>query len=214
MDEEEIKEETLDSPLVVHKETDASYQTTAGEVGMHATHTDEESSQVPTLERHRFRKDKKKKNKWYIAVLLIVAIAAAVIAGLFYGGVIDFDKNKQTTTTQRKSYTTQQENEFDGVIVVKGTYIFFEGEEVDGISGLEKQIKYLDKGTRFTIQDENADSNFLNYEVLSMLSKYGIDYDITHIVSSGLKSVYETTVPASAQETTKKPNTTAKQNNE
>ena len=51
----------------------------------------------------------------------------------------------------------------------------------------------MDKGTKFIVQDENADSNFLNFEVLSMLSDYGMEYDITHIVSSGLLSKYETT---------------------
>ena len=57
---DEIKEERLDSPLVVHKKDDASYQETAGEISMSATHTDEESGDTPTLERQRFKKKKKK----------------------------------------------------------------------------------------------------------------------------------------------------------
>ncbi len=191
--EEEIKEEILDSPLVVHQETDASYQQTAGEVGMYATHTEEETSNTPTLERHRFKKDKKKKNKWYVVFLLILVVGAAVLAGLYYSGTVDFTRSQETTTAPRKSYTTRQENKFDGVITVKSTYIFFEGKEINGISELEKKVKYLDKGTSFVVQDENADSNFLNYEVLSLLTKYEINYDITHVVSSGLVSVYETT---------------------
>lgn len=204
--EEEIKEERLDSPLVVHKKSDASYQETATEVTMNATHTDDETSDMPTLERHRFRKEKKKK-KWPYVLIVLIAIVMAVLCALIYSDVIPV-REKETTTQTTRSYTTQKTNEFKGIITVKGTYIFFEGTEVDGIKGLEKEIKYLDNGTKFEIQDENADSNFLNYEVLSLLSKYNFDYEITHIVSSGLKSKYEnvqTTARPSSTSTTKKP---------
>lgn len=204
--EEEIKEEGLDSPLVVHKKNDASYQETATEVTMNATHTDDETSDMPTLERHRFRKEKKKK-KWPYVLIVLIAIVMAVLCTLIYSDVIPV-REKETTTQTTRSYTTQQTNEFKGIITVKGTYIFFEGTEVDGIQGLEREIKYLDNGTKFEIQDENADSNFLNYEVLSLLSKYNFDYEITHIVSSGLKSKYEnvqTTARPSSTSTTKKP---------
>ncbi|MCH5321806.1 MAG: hypothetical protein J1E36_08565, partial [Eubacterium sp.] len=184
-----IREEKLDSPLVVHKKSDASYQETAAEVTMNATHTDDDSSDKPTLERHRFRKEKKKK-KWPYVLLVLVAIAMAVLCALVYSDVIPV-REKETTTTTTRSYTTQPTNDFEGIITIKGTYIFFEGEELDGIKALEKEIKYLDEGTKFVIQDENADSNFLNFEVLSTLSLYNIDYEIKHIVSSGLKSRYE-----------------------
>lgn len=204
--EEEIKEERLDSPLIVHKKGDASYQETANEVTMSATHTDEESSDAPTLERHRFRKEKKKKKYPYI-LLGLFAVAAAVICALVYNGVIPVGE-KETTTQTTRSYTTQQQNEFKGIITVKGTYIFFEGKEVNGIQELEKEIKYLDEGTKFVIQDENADSNFLNFEVLSLLSQYKIDYDITHVVSSGLESKYEN-MTTTTTTTTKKADTTA-----
>lgn len=196
---DEIKEERLDSPLVVHKKDDASYQETAGEISMSATHTDEESGDTPTLERHRFRKKKKKKKAPYI-ILVLVAVAAAVICALIYNGIIPVTPN-ETTSTTRKSYTTQQENKFEGIITVKGTYIFFEGEEVDGINGLEDEIKYLDEGTSFVIQDENAESNFLNFEVLDVLTRYNIKYEVTHIVSSGLVSKYETTSEAQTEST-------------
>ncbi|MGN0521837.1 MAG: hypothetical protein ACI4IQ_04280 [Eubacterium sp.] len=208
--EEEKKEvtgeEKLDSPLVVHKKSDASYQETASEVSMYSTHTDDEGSDVPTLERHRFKK-KKKSKKWPYIIFAIIAVGVAVVCALYYSGVISVGNDKETTTAAKKSYTTKAENKFEGVITIKGTYIFFEGKEVDGISGLEKEIKYLDENTSFTIQDEDADSNFLNYEVLSMLSDYGIDYKITHIVSSGLTSKYENMTTAS---TTKKAETTKK----
>lgn len=195
--EEEIKEEILDSPLVVHKPDDASYQETATENGMQTTHIDDDSD-VPTLERHRFKKVKKKK-KWPYVLLALIAIAVVVIVVLANKGVIDFG-GKETTTQPKKSYTTQAENVFADTITVKGTYLFFEGVEVDGIGGLEREIKYMEKGTKFVVQDENADSNFLNFEVLSMLSDYGMDYDITHIVSSGLVSKYETPAPPPSTE--------------
>ena len=187
--EEEMKKDLLDSPLVVHKKDDASFQETANEVTMSATHTDEESADTPTLERHRFKKKKKKSKAPYV-ILVLVAIAAAVICVLVYNDVIPIGK-PETTTTTKKSYTTQQVNEFEGIITVKGTYIFFEGTEVDGLRGLEKEIKYLEKGTKFVVQDEDADSNFLNFDVLSLLSQYSIDYEIKHIVSSGLIAEYE-----------------------
>ncbi len=201
--EEEMKKDVLDSPLVVHKKDDASFQETANEVTMSATHTDEESADTPTLERHRFKKKKKKSKAPYV-ILALAAIAAAVICVLVYNDVIPIGK-PETTATTKKSYTTQQVNEFEGIITVKGTYIFFEGTEVDGLRGLEKEIKYLEKGTKFVVQDENADSNFLNFNVLSLLSQYSIDYEIKHIVSSGLIAEYEkmSTTTSAAKKTEK-----------
>lgn len=197
---EEIKEEKLDSPLIVHKKDDASYQETATEFDMSATHTDDEGDDVPTLERHRFRKEKKSKKGIWVLIALI-AVAVAVVCGLFYSGVLPPGKEHVTTTKPERTYTTAQVNEFKGIITIKGTYIFFEGAEVDGLSGLEREIKYLDKGTKFIVQDEDADSNFLNFDVLSLLSQYGIDYDIKHIVSSGLESKFETTKAPEASQT-------------
>lgn len=197
---EEIKEEKLDSPLIVHKKDDASYQETATEFDMSATHTDDEGDDVPTLERHRFRKEKKSKKGVWVLIALI-AVAVAVVCALFYSGVLPPGKEHVTTTKPERTYTTAQVNEFKGIITIKGTYIFFEGTEVDGLSGLERKIKYLDKGTKFIVQDEDADSNFLNFDVLSLLSQYGIDYDIKHIVSSGLESKYETTKAPEASQT-------------
>lgn len=210
--DDEIMEEKLDSPLVVHKKDDASYQETAREFDMNSTHTDDESCDVPTLERHRFRKEKKShKGIWFLFAL--IAVAVAVVCALFYSGKLSF-KEPETTTKPERTYVTEEENKFEGIIVIKGTYIFFEGEEVDGINGLEREIKYLDKGTKFIVQDENADSNFLNLDVLSLLSKYEINYDITHIVSSGLMSKYEaaertTNAPESASQMTTENSTEA-----
>ena len=211
--DDEIKEEKLDSPLVVHKKDDASYQETAREFDMSSTHTDDEAGDFPTLERHRFRKEKKShKGVWFLFAL--IAVAVAVVCALFYSGKLSF-KEPETTAKPERTYVTEEENKFEGIIVIKGTYIFFEGEEVDGISGLEREIKYLDKGTKFVVQDENADSNFLNLDVLSLLSKYEINYEITHIVSSGLMSKYEvvaestTNAPASTSRSTTENSTEA-----
>lgn len=197
----------LDSPLVVHKESDASYQPVQDVNGMTATHTEDELD-APTIERHRFKKKKKSKKGGYIFLLIIVA-AVAVCSALYFTGTYDFGIHRETTTEEytRKSYTTEQVNKFEGIITVKGTYIFFEGEEVDGIEGLTREIKYLDPGTKFTVQDEKADSNFLNYEILPLLAEYKISYEVTHIVSSGLTSKYEKTTAAKATETTAKKTT-------
>ncbi|MCM1285228.1 MAG: hypothetical protein NC213_06770 [Acetobacter sp.] len=189
---EEYIEEILDSPLVVHKESDASYQDITSDMEMNSTHGDE-NEDLPTLERHRFKKKKKsKKGIWF--VVIVIAIFVGVACAVHYSGVLNQQK-ASTEPTAKKSYTTQAENKFKGVIVVKGSYIFFEGTEIDGINGLEKEIKYLDKNTKFTIWDEDADTNLLNDQngVLSTLSRYDIQYEITHKVSSGLKSKYETT---------------------
>lgn len=199
--EDEIKEEILDNPLVVHKKNDASYQEMASEVSMSSTHRDEEDADAPTLERHRFRKEKKPK-RWPWVAAAFVAVCVAVLGAMYNSGYIKLDKAEIEPQTTEKVYITQPENEFKGIITVKGTYIFFEGQEVDGIQGLERQIKYLDKGTKFLIQDENADSKFLNFNVLSMLSKYEINYDITHVVSSGLMSEKELAAQQTTESTT------------
>lgn len=190
--EEDNREEILDSPLIVHKPGDASYQETPADGGMQTTHIDEDTD-APTLERHRFKKEKKKK-KWPYILLAVIAVAVIVIVVLVNNGTIG-SKEEETVTQSKKSYTTVEENPFEDTITVKGTYLFFEGTEIDGIGELERKIKYLDKGTEFTVQDESADSNFLNFEVLSLLSDYEMNYTVTYVVSSGLMSKYETTVP-------------------
>lgn len=64
---------------------------------------------------------------------------------------------------------------------------------MDGIQGLASEVKYLDEGTSFVIQDEDADSTFLYEEVLPLLEQYGIKTEVRYVVSSGLTSKYETT---------------------
>lgn len=187
---DEIKEEKLDNPLVVHKKDDASYQEENNEVSMQNTHVDEDTD-APTLERHRFKKEKKKK-KWPYVLLVIVVAAIVVIAVLINNGTIKLS-TKETTTQAASSYTTEAANPFKNTITVKGTYIFYEGTELDDIGALEREIKYQDADKTFTVQDEHADSNFLNKEVLPLLTEYKMKYNVTHIQSSGLISKYETT---------------------
>lgn len=183
-------DEKLDSPLVVHKETDASYEENNTELDVNITHIDEDTV---TLERHRFKKIKKKSKAPYVfcAVLIIIA----VFAGLYFGGVIPkfFDKVETTVPVSESSESTTEENRFKGIITVKGTYLFFEGKEINGTEELISEIKYANENTSFIIQDENADSTFLNDEILPILTSYNIQYEVKFIVSSGLMSVNETT---------------------
>lgn len=191
-------DEKLDSPLVVHKETDASYEENYAELDVNITHIDED---IATLERHRFKKVKKKsKAPYFICLVLIIA---AVLAGLYFGGVIPdlFDKNDTTAPSIEESESTTEENRFKGIITVKGTYLFFEGIEINGTEELISEIKYADENTSFVIQDENADSTFLNDEILPVLTSYNIQYEVKYIVSSGLMSAKETTVSTSAVQT-------------
>lgn len=58
---DEIKEEKLDSPLVVHKKGDASYQEENNEVSMQNTHVDEDSD-APHLKGIDLKKKRKRKN--------------------------------------------------------------------------------------------------------------------------------------------------------
>lgn len=188
-------DEKLDSPLVVHKETDASYEENNTELNVNITHIDEDTA---TLERHRFRKVKKKSKAPYAVCAILIIIA--VLAGLYFGGVIPnfFDNNETTSPVIENSESTTEANRFEGIITVKGTYLFFEGKEINGTEELISEIKYADENTSFIIQDENADSTFLNDEILPVLTSYNIQYEVKYIVSSGLMSAKETTTSALA----------------
>ena len=205
----EINREVLgqpESPLVVHRKGDASYEDTAASNQMNETHTAEER---PTLTRHRFRKEQKGHGK-SILVLFIIVILAAVFAALYFTGNISF--NKETTTVKKVTTTeatTSLEQKFDGTIVIKDVYIFVNGKEVKGIEGLQSALEYEDKSTTaFKIIDENANADFLNYEVLELLTQlgfYGSDTETEHIASTGLIAEAETTT-LPPETTTKKKN--------
>lgn len=191
----DYNDEHLDSPLVVHKVTDASYHETENNVDVNATHIEEETA---TLERHRFKKEKKSSSKWPIILTFLVVVIAVFCYLYFSGSLAGIGLGTAETTTQPVTEDfTLPENPYDGIITVKGTYIFFEGEEVDGIEGLTSEVRYLDAGTSFVIQDEDADSTFLYEEVLPLLQQYGIETEVRYVVLSGLTSRYETTTAAS-----------------
>lgn len=183
-------EEKLDNPLVVHKETDASYEENISELDVNVTHIEEDTA---TLERHRFRKVKKKSKVPYLIFAVIAIIT--VFAGFYYGGIIPNFLDKETAEAPLLSDNSEitEENRFEGIITVKGTYLFFEGREINGAEELISEIKYIDSSKKFVVQDESADSTFLNDEILPLLTSYNIQYEVKHIISSGLKSVNETT---------------------
>lgn len=193
----DLAEESLGSPLVVHKKSDASYQDGGINVDMSETHIKEEKK--PTIERHRFKKDPNKKSNKAPVILLILIVVAVVFCALYFTGNITFGtKNKpQTTKTTTTETTTSLEQAYAGTIVVKGTYIFVDAAEVDGIEGLQGALKYADKSTTaYKIIDENADSNFLNNEVLPILLEMGFYDEKTEIVHqgyTGLMAAEETT---------------------
>lgn len=190
--------EKLDSPLVVHKETDASYLETANKDALSVSNAEEKEASA-NLVRHRFRRVKKRrKAPWFI---LVVVIIVAVVCGLYFSGVIGNRKETPTEPTTKGSYLDVTENKFENVITVKGTYIFFEGEELSGTEDLERSIKYLDTTVTLTVQDEEADPVFLYEEIIPLLDDYKLKHEEKMIISSGLKSKYETestTVPASS----------------
>lgn len=214
---EEIKnekiEEKLDNPLVVHRKGDASYEESATPLEMNDTHQDDGEEK---LRRHRFKKDKRGYGG-LIAFLIILVIISGTFAGLYLTGNIRFvsktTTHKATTTTER---VTTLEEAYQGTIVIKNTFIFVNGVEVSGIQGLEKALKYEEKSTTaYTIIDENANADFLNYDVLPLLSQLGF-YDentvITHKESTGLIAEAETTtLPPETTTTTTATTTTTKQ---
>ncbi len=191
----EFDEEKLDNPLVVHKVTDASYQDINAEADLNKTHIEEETA---TLERHRFKKEKKS-SKWPVVIVFVVVLIA-VFCYLYFSGTLLKISNKETTAPQTETELTTEANRYAGIITVKGTAIFFEGTEVDGIDGLTREVKYLDEGTSFIVQNEDADDTYLSEEVLPLLDSYNIKYEVKFVVSSGLTAASETT--AAVQETT------------
>ncbi len=183
-----------DSPLVVHKKGDASYEDNIDQYEMNSTHVGEER---PTLERHRFRKEKKK-SKAPIIIIIILVILAAVFAGLYYSGNITFNGGETTaasTTAATESTTEDIVAKYKGTIVIKGTYIFVDGVEVNGIEGLQNALKYEDPNpTAYEIIVEDENTGFLNNEVLAILESMGFfteDTKVTHLDKTGLMAAGE-----------------------
>lgn len=182
---EEIKDEMLDNPLIVHHKDDASYQDNAAVIELTETHEEELG---PTLERHRFKKDENKKSNKGLVCLVIVVILASVFCALYFTGNITFGNKENTSTTKQTTTetTTNLVEEYKGTIVVKNTYIFVDGIEVDGIDGLQKALKYADSDSGYRIINEDAQGDFFNYEVLPMLMQLGFYDESTEIEHKNL----------------------------
>lgn len=192
----DIVEEALDAPLVVHKKSDASYQDGVTNVDMNETHI---TNDKPTLERHRFKKEPNQKSNKPILILIFVIVLAVAFGVLYLTGNISFDNKKETTVKQTTTETTTSiEEAYAGTIVVKGMYIFVDGVEVDGIEGMQDALRYTDKSTTaYQIIDEDANSDLLNNGVLPTLMELGFYDENTEIVHrgyTGLMAAEETTI--------------------
>lgn len=206
-------EEVLDNPLVVHKKSDASYKDGTAIIEMNETHDEEDG---PTLQRHRFRKDpnKKKKKKGLLVIPFLLVIVAAVFCALYFTGNIQFGPQETTKKTTEKTTeaTTSLQEAYKGTIVIKNTFIFVNGEEVDGIEGLESALKYEDPSeTAYKIILEKPNGDFLNRNVLEILSRlkfYGKSTIVEHVSKTGLEAAAETTTVELTTETTTQITTT------
>lgn len=198
--------EELKSPLIVHKKTDASYQETASEVVMEETHVEEDG---PTLTRHRFKKEKSNKHTGIKIFIALIIIACVVFAGLYYGGVINLNKNQTTIPVETVAEsTTSLEDRYKGKIVIKNTYIFVDGYEVYGLEGLQDALKYEDASpTKYEIVKENADTIFLNDNVLPLLSTMGF-YNENTVISTIAKTGLVAEEEKATETTTQAPTTT------
>ena len=205
---DEVTDVQLDPPLVVHKKTDASYYDGGINVDMNETHIEEEKK--PTIERHRFKKDPDKKSSKFPVILFIIVILVGVFCALYFTGNITFgNKNAEKTTKETTTETTTSlEQAYAGTIVVKGTYIFVDAQEVDGIQGLQDALRYVDKSTTaYTIIDENADPNFLNNNVLPILLDMGFYDKNTNIVHQGYTGLMAKDETTTTTTTTTQPST-------
>lgn len=191
-------EEVLDNPLVVHKKSDASYKDGVTHIELNETHDEDDG---PTLQRHRFKKDinRQKKKKSLLTIPVLLVFATAVFCALYFTGIIQFG-NKETTTVANETVieeTTSIEQAFEGTIVIKNTFIFVDGYEVDGITGLQDALKYVDPSeTAYKIILENENADFYNFDVLETLTKlgfYGTKTEVEHTQRTGLVAYSETT---------------------
>lgn len=194
--------QNLDNPLVVHNKNDASYYNSTENNQMNETLVIEDEN---TLKRHRFKKDKSKKNNKWIALLVIFVVLAGVFCALYFTGNITFGE-KETTTTQEtttEQTTTSLADAYKGTIVIKDTYIFVDGIEVEGIQGLQSAISYLEPSeTAFVIFNDRADDDFFNKEVLAVLLEMGFYGENTEIKHKSTPTLEPSTIPTTQEETT------------
>lgn len=203
--------EHLDNPLVVHNKNDASYQN-SNEIEMNETLVIEETN---TLKRHRFRKDKSKnKNNSGIIFLIIILVLVVAFCVLYFTGNFSFNNkndeelNKQTTTQVES--TTSFEQAYKGTIVIKETYIFVDGYEVNGIEGMQDAISFLEPSTTaFVIINDGANDTFFNNEILPVLMKLGFYDEKTDIKHSSEPELVPSELAATAKENTSEAETVA-----
>lgn len=203
--------EHLDNPLVVHNKNDASYQN-SNEIEMNETLVIEETN---TLKRHRFRKDKSKnKNNSGIIFLIIILVLVVAFCVLYFTGNFSFNNkndeelNKQTTTQVES--TTSFEQAYKGTIVIKDTYIFVDGYEVNGIEGMQDAISFLEPSTTaFVIINDGANDTFLNNEILPVLMKLGFYDEKTDIKHSSEPELVPSELAATEKENTSEAETVA-----
>lgn len=174
------EKEKLDNPLVVHNKNDASYYNSDENLEMEQTH---EKSESHHLERHRFKK-KNTKSRKFVVFAIIIVVLAVVFCVLYFTGNITF--NKQTTTLSTESTTettTSLAQAYAGTIVVNDTYIFVDGEEVQGIQGLQQALRTKEPSTTaYKIINENANGTFLDNEILPILLEMGFYDENTELI--------------------------------
>lgn len=194
--------QNLDNPLVVHNKNDASYYNSTENNQMNETLVIEDEN---TLKRHRFKKDKSKKNNKWIALLVIFVVLAGVFCALYFTGNITFGE-KETTTTQEtttEQTTTSLADAYKGTIVIKDTYIFVDGIEVEGIQGLQDSLRILEpSATAYVIINDDANSQFLNDEILPVLLDMGFYNEETDIKRKSTPNLVPSTTAPPVQEET------------
>lgn len=193
-----------DNPLVVHKKSDASYEENSTAFEMEQTHNEEAK---PTLERHRFKREPGEKHTGLKFLIVFLVVIAALFAALYFTGNLPFQQEATTVmeeTTEEE--TTRIEDKYQGTIVVKDAYIFVDGYEVDGIEGLQSELKYKDASTKaYTIITEHAESSFLNYDVYPLLTDmgfFGDDTEVKTVEKTGLMAQEEIAEAEAATATT------------
>lgn len=194
--------EKLDNPLVVHDKNDASYYNSDENLEMEKTH---EKIETQHLKRHRFKKNNNSKSKKVITFLILFAVLTVVFCVLYFTGNITFNKETSESITETVSEsTTTIEQAYAGTIVVNDTYIFVDGIEVNGIQGLQQALRTkIPSTTAYVIINENANSAFLDDEILPILLSMGFydeNTEIQHKNQTGLvpaahTTEYETTIP-------------------
>lgn len=188
MSEKEFEtfENELDSPLVVHKESDASYNGCPNFDLMNKTAIDENDT-APSIERHRFKKKKKNPNKNKIITIVLLVVLVAVCVGVTVHFVNNSKSNENKNSVTAEETTKSLSEVFKNTITVQGTTIYYEAEVIDNVVELESNIKFLPKDTQIIIQNEHADSDFFeSVKEVVLQCEFEKEPKVEFIQSSGL----------------------------